>query len=238
MPQIYIEQCISGGWAALKKHPAEGIVGALIYLVICIGMGLIGLAVPFLDTAVSLVIAGPLVGGLTCLFLNMVMERNPQIGDVFKGFSRFTEFLIAHVLLNGCFVPGALMMTLAKVTGSVGLNVFAVLLTLAGLAVYLAFLLPRYGLAFFLLADTGCSVAEAFKQSEVMTRGCRGSVLGMFVLAGLIAAAGAIACGIGILFTIPLAGCAVTVMYRTLKHPAAGQDIPTATIVPPQGPAV
>jgi hypothetical protein len=100
-----------------------------------------------------------------------------------------------------------------------GLMVTAGLLLLIVPGVYLA---VRYGLAGFVVADGGADVPEALHRSSELTRGVRGRLF-LFALAVLgVNLLGALALGVGLLFTVPVSVFASARVYRRLAERVAG----------------
>jgi uncharacterized membrane protein len=93
----------------------------------------------------------------------------------------------------------------------------------------------RYYLVWWILCDDwpNMGVIEAFKLSEIMTRGQRGNLFVLGLLAGLFALAGVLALCVGLLVTGPIAGCAMTHAYLRLKQNYLSQLTPMPVEVPP-----
>lgn len=107
-----------------------------------------------------------------------------------------------------------------------GLIVAVGLLFLIVPGIYLA---VRYGLAPFLVVDRKIDPIEAVRQSAMLTRHARWSLFLLGLLCLGINLLGALACGIGLLFTVPLTVVAATYAYRVLRD--------RAEILRPAGPA-
>ena len=58
---------------------------------------------------------------------------------------------------------------------------------------------------------------DAFRQSAAMTEGRRLQLFWIVFVLGLFAACGFVACGVGILFTMPIAACAFASIYEKLR---------------------
>jgi uncharacterized membrane protein len=224
MYDLTVGQCFSEGWAAMKKHMAPAIVGNLVLLLIWFAMGVI----PYLGSFASLILSGPLMGGMFFLFLNIIMDRNPQIGDVFKGFSRFGAFLGLYWLMAlitlACILPAAILTVIAA-AASEEVGIVVGIVTVLAAIVAMIIIMLRYYFAYFILADDpNCGVIEAFKRSAALTEGYRGTIFLIALVAGLLAMAGYLACLVGIVFTAPLCMCMIAAAYKQLKLIAYGPE--------------
>ena len=91
------------------------------------------------------------------------------------------------------------------------------------------------------IADSGCTPVEAFMASIEKTKGQIFMAIAFYFVIGLVAGIGVLACGVGILFTLPLAYCAIAYVYTDIT--GTGRMIQPApdtpyggTPMPPSGP--
>jgi uncharacterized membrane protein len=263
---INLDQCLREGWNAVMSDPTSAFVGFLIYLIffgvilnvpsfiynICVFFGmplLLWLAAAILLCwLLRIFLQPPFSGGLNILFLNLLYRRRPSATDVFAGFKKYGRFLGAFLLLGllllALLLPGIVILQLARavwnssreaaiVRMAAGIPVF-----LGGLVAYIVCLL-RWMFAPWIIADDWeeGSVITAFKRSAQITLGHRLNLFLVMLVLGLIGAAGLLACCVGVIFTVPIAGCATAAVYNSLKGfycetTAQGQAI-TVTPLPP-----
>jgi prepilin-type processing-associated H-X9-DG protein len=183
-------QVVSDAWKVLKTDPFPIIGTFLLYLIIVMGVSFIR---P-IGRIINLLIAGPLIVGLSRYCLGKI--RNQEIGVVvlFDGFKVFLPALGAYLLIYILTVLGFLF------------------LIVPGIIVALAF-----SLTYFFILDKNMGPLEAMKASFNITKGYRWRVLAIMALCGLINLLGILCLGIGILVTIPLATLALGTLYQRLN---------------------
>ena len=157
-----------------------------------------------MSTVTVFILAGPMLAGLALVTLELrdKKEPKPEAGKVFKGFDYFVHsFLFVAVWGIGIFIASMI------------LGVIPVIGQLASLFVaYAAQAFLMFGL--FLIVDRQMEFWPASQESINTVKTNFWSFFGLSVVAGLIGSIGAIAFGIGIVFTIPIQGCILTVAYR------------------------
>jgi len=150
------------------------------------------------------ILAGPLLAGLALIILELLDGKapKPEAGKVFKGFDYFAHsFLFILVWGVGIFIA------------SIIAGILPVIGQLASLfIVYAAQAFLMFGL--FLIVDRQMDFWPASLQSINTVKTNFWPFFGLSVVAGVIGALGAIAFGIGIVFTIPIQGCILAVAYR------------------------
>jgi hypothetical protein len=150
------------------------------------------------------ILAGPLLAGLALVILELLDGKapKPEAGKVFKGFDYFAHsFLFIVVWGVGIFIA------------SIIAGVLPVIGQLASLfIVYAAQAFLMFGL--FLIVDRQMDFWPASLESINTVKTNFWPFFGLSVVAGVIGALGAIAFGIGIVFTIPIQGCILAVAYR------------------------
>jgi len=149
-------------------------------------------------------LAGPMLAGLVLITLQLLdrKEPPPEAGMVFKGFDYFLQsFLFVIIWGVGLLI------------GSVVLGVIPVIGQLASIAfVYAAQAFLMFGL--FLIVDREMEWLPASKLSINTVKTNFWPFFGVSSVAGILGSLGAIACGIGVVFTIPIQGCILAVAYR------------------------
>ena len=149
-------------------------------------------------------LAGPMLAGLALVTLQLFdrKEPKPEAGKVFKGFDYFLQsFLFIVVWGIGILI------------GSVVLGIIPAIGQLASIAfVYAAQAFLMFGM--FLIVDRQMDWLPASMESINVVKTNFWPFFGLSALAGIIGSIGAIACGIGVVFTIPIQGCILAVAYR------------------------
>lgn len=219
---------VSRGWTAFAQQPGIMIGGSLLYFAI----SFVGGMIPFVSIVFNIVLLPVIMGGYTILVINVVSGRRAEIGDLFAGFNKFGQWLGTYWLL-------ALVMFIAMIPAGVlaviGLGVFsatggtdagdvilAVTISFAVL-VFMACMIAVgliWGLVYWIVADdwNDDSVIAAFKKSAAITRGHRGTLFLVFLVAGLISMAGFLVLFVGAIVTVPLAACILAAAYKELKE--------------------
>ena len=150
------------------------------------------------------ILAGPMLAGLALVTLELRDKKmpKPEAGKVFKGFDHFgPAFLFVVVWGIGIFV------------GSVIVGVMPVIGQLASLfVIYAAQAFLMFGL--FLIVDRQKDFWSASQESINTVKTNFWPFFGLSAVAGFIGGIGAVAFGIGVVFTIPIQGCILTVAYR------------------------
>ena len=188
--QVKFGEWIEGGFNLYKANFGTLVLAAI--FVVVIGAVTAGL------------LAGPMLAGLALITLQLLdrKEPKPEAGKVFKGFDYFLQsFLFVVVWGIGILI------------GSVVLGIIPVIGQLASIAfVYAAQAFLMFGM--FLIVDRQMDWLPASMESIGVVKTNFWPFFGLSAVAGIIGSLGAIACGIGIVFTIPIQGCILAVAYR------------------------
>jgi hypothetical protein len=222
--EVDIGSCFSQGWEVFKAN-AGIMIGAtfLVYLVVIVVN-----VIPYVSVILALVFNGPLLGGLWHFYIRRTRGEEATVGDAFSGFGpRFLPLMlttiVSGILAGFCLVPGiavfaAGVLMMGGFRGGpphlgVPVSVGGGLLFVAGIvgAVYLS-TVWFYALA--LVADKGLNFWAAMQLSRrVVGKHWWMNFLLIFV-SGLVAAAGLLACGVGVLVTGPLYLAILTQHYQ------------------------
>lgn len=176
-----------------------------------------------LSAVTFFVLAGPMMAGVLLITLSLLdrKEPKPQVGDVFKGFDYFlNSFLFVIVWGVGL--------------GIIGLILF--LIPCVGMLVAIAlFFAAQAFLMFgpFLIVDKQMDFWPASMESFNKVKTNFWPFLALALVAGIIGGIGQIACGIGIVLTLPIQVCILAVAYREVysdaKAPADDAGKPFAS---------
>lgn len=168
------------------------------------------------------ILAGPLTVGMALLVLRLVDgdPDKPDVGALFKGFA--------------FFLPSFLFTLVWGLLAFVALTLLALVPCLGNIAGFALMLCLSTALTFgyFLMGDRGLDFWSASKESFAMVRDSFLPFLGLVTVAGLIADAGMLLCGIGMFFTIPVFFCVMAVAYRETLAQLAGPPAEEAEVAP------
>lgn len=237
--ELDIMGCISRAWTVLTANFWLLVGGGAIYLLI-VG-GLSGFAqIPFvglLFSLASLLITGPLIGGLYIFEQRILRGQGAEVGEVFAGFRNFGQLLLAYIvptLITGAVaLPGIILAVVPAVILSNSHEANPILIVLIAFGVLLA-LVPAVYISICwtftipLVADKRLEFWPAMKASRAQVGRHWWMVLGLFIVIGLINFAGLLACCIGLFVTTPLCVLALLCAYETLFTPRTAQSGPGA----------
>lgn len=167
-------------------------------------VGIIPGSMPKIGFLFSLILGGPFTFGLSCYFLKFTRNTNPELEELFKGFSIFGKTFIAYLLM--------VVFTL----------LWAILLIVPGIIAAFS-----YSMTFYIMADNKeMSAQDAIRKSKELMTGnkyryfrliCR--FIGWFLL-------GIVTIGIGFLWIMPYFMVSNTRFYESLIQPENTQVNP------------
>jgi hypothetical protein len=188
--QVKFGDWIEGGFKLYKDNFGTLVLASIFVVVI--------------GTVTAGLLAGPMLAGLVFVTLQLLdrSDPRPEAGKVFKGFDYFLQsFLFVVVWGIGILI------------GSVILGIIPVIGQLASIAfVYAAQAFLMFGM--FLIVDRQMGWLPASTESINVVKTNFWPFFGLSAIAGIIGSLGAIAFGIGVVFTIPIQGCILAVAYR------------------------
>jgi hypothetical protein len=188
---VKFSEWIQQGWELYKANIGVWIVASLLAVLISL--------------ATATILSGPMMAGLVWMALALVdrKEPKPQIGDVFKGFDYFLlSFLF--FLVWGIIMLAISVISLIPCIGTLVVIAVSIVLHTA----------LMFGL--FLIVDKKMEFWPASMLSLNVVKPNFFPFLGLLVVAMLIGHVGAIACGIGVIVTMPIAVCILAVAYRNV----------------------
>ena len=182
---------IQQGWELYKANIGIWIVASLLAIVI--------------SGATIGILSGPMMAGLAWMALSMVDRKDPkpQMGDVFKGFDYFLQSFL-FFLVWGIIMLAISFISLIPCIGALVVIVVSITLHTA----------LMFGL--FLIVDKKMDFWPASMLSLNVVKPNFFPFLGLLVVAMLIGHVGAIACGIGVIVTMPITVCILAVAYRNV----------------------
>ena len=222
--------CVSDGFDAFKTN----IGGCILFSIVFFIVFAIGMAIPL----VNLFLMGPLAGGALLFFIRQARGLANGVGDVFAGFNNVTQLMLWMIVIVFIMilatVPGNLLIyfgaasfyagILEAIKGFFQTGEFA-FPSLAGasiLVILLGHFLIFAATNFFavkwifsgpLVVDKGLGFWEAMQASSAKVKGQWWKLFGLLLVTNLIASLGACVLCIGMLFTIPIAACAMGSCY-------------------------
>jgi hypothetical protein len=225
---LNIGHCISRGWELLKNNFGVVFGGTALFLVIQVAMSVLA-NIPILGILISLasiVLAGPLMGGLYYFFLRNIRGRG-TIEDVFAGFRiNFVQLMLGYIvsLVISAFVaaPGFLILGFSIFTAIFRQQVPTTLQILGAALGFVLFIIPMIFLgvswmfSLALIIDKQMGFWRAMETSRKMVGKHWWMVFGFLIVAALINVVGVLACCIGLLFTMPISIGATMYAYEDI----------------------
>ena len=240
--ELDIGGCIGRGWELVKTNMNLLFVGTLLYLLIEVAIG--GLAnIPVIGAVFSIanfVISGPLLGGVFYLFIGVIRGAPVEIGDIFAGFRRafgqlFLGTLLQGLLVGACLIPFLVVFLIkfmplishlqglqhgtppdAETLNALKSILFTTLPVLLVCAIPATYLSVCWKFTLPLIIDRQLEFWPAMKTSFKQVNRHWWQVFGLVIVIGLVNLSGALACCVGLLFTIPIGFAALMYAYETL----------------------
>jgi uncharacterized membrane protein len=225
---LRIGSCFSRGWELLKSDFGLVFGATLAFLGIQFAIGMLG-AIPILGPLISLasiVVYGPLNGGLYYFYLKKIRNQPAEVGDIFAGFRRsFAQLMLAQIVITAlaclAMIPGGILVAISVVpmiihgAPSPGL----IILALAGAVLAVApaaYLGVSWLYAVPLVIDKQLEFWPAMETSRKVVAKHWWHVFGLMLVAGLLNLAGLLVCCVGMWITFPIALGAITYAYEDL----------------------
>jgi uncharacterized membrane protein len=201
---IRVGDAVSYGWNSYWKNVGPLVVIAIVVIAINLVVGLIAQATGS--------VAGQIIVQFIGFFLSMLISLGwirvslevtrgvkPEVGDLFK-FDGYGPYILASLLFALGFYVGLILCIVPGI-------IFAV----------------AFGFYGFVIAERGegVGVMDSLKESADLTRGNRWQLFGLGLVLVLINLAGALACGVGLIFTLGITIVAWAYVYRTLRGETA-----------------
>jgi uncharacterized membrane protein len=228
-----IGEVLGEAWDAYKKHPVP-LSAALLITVLIFAVPVLAAMAIFIgpqmgkvansgalsrQMQVGVLAASPAMilfyafmeGGLTRLWLTAARGGEPELGTMFSGADRFVKLAILRFLLQ---LPSLAGMGLALLGLPPALG--GALSSLGSLAGILIAVLEALGLFFapFYIVDQNLGPIAALQTSWKNGAGQRGQIFLAAIVAGALAGASIMCCGIGALVGYPTVYIAAAIVYR------------------------
>jgi len=170
-----------------------------------LGLLIVASLIAVLLTAVTLgILGGPMSAGMVLIVLKLRdgSQPPPVAGDVFQGFQYFLPSFLFFIVWGLIILAGTVILSFIPCLGQIA----SICLCLAAGA----FLM--FGL--FLIVDKKMDFWTASMASIDKVKPAFFPFLGLAVVAGIIGYIGALACGIGVIITMPIYFTILAVTYR------------------------
>lgn len=191
-PMVKFGEWIEAGFSLYKENFVVLVLANLIAVIL---------------SAVTLgILSGPMLAGLIFIVLGIIDKKEPksEIGDVFKGFEYFLDAFLFVIIWGAISIAVTLLLNFIPCAGQV-LSVFVSIIICT---------LIMFGL--FLIVDRKMSFWPASLASINLVKTNFFPFAGLMIVAGVLGYVGALACGIGIIITMPIATCIIALAYRDL----------------------
>lgn len=218
--------CISEGFNFIKSNYWLFFAMGIVNLIIVIAAN----QVPYIGSIINILVSGALVCGIYIALLAQRRGENVPFQLMFEGFSRiFQTTLITLISSIPWFIFGIVIYFFIplpsiqpnpenpmEVFNAIFNRAFIVPLVLSYLVVMLMGLVVSLLLFFALplIADRDTGIAETIKLSVNAALGNIGGLLLLLLLEILLSIAGALVCGVGIFFVLPVIYAANIVAYQ------------------------
>lgn len=215
-----IGSVLSRAWELVKGNfwPTLGVtvLGSLIF------MG--ASQIPFLGIVAAFLVQPQIIAGLYWYFLRQFRGEEATLNNIFDGFRRgygqqALYMLFASLLMFLCMLPFLIPMivsgAMAEKTPSTG----------GAIAMIVGFIVTFAAIYFFtiswiftplLILDKGLKAMEAMKLSFRVTQLRFWKLVGFFLVMGLLACAGVVACCVGIFVVMPVMYAAIARLYEDI----------------------
>lgn len=193
---------------SLRGRWGTAIGAVAVYLVIIISLQ----NIKDIGPIVSLLVSGPLVGGLAIFFLTMSRGGEAKFEQLFGGFRSYPTYLVAYLLIL------------------VFVLLWSILLIVPGIIAAIS-----YSMTYYIIADNPTiSASDALRRSREMMNGNKGKYFSLMLRFIGWAILSVLSCGIGFLWLLPYIQVSTAKFYDDIK---ADRPIVEPVAEPVAGPA-
>lgn len=242
---IDIGGCISGGWGTFFQNPWALLGGSLLAWFLL----MVATVIPFVGVFAQWLLFGPLMGGVSILYLTQVRRGSTDVGLIFSAFGpRFWQHVLVYLVqvlmqlalmlpLFGAFFGVAMAFGFAghnkpdldQFKTAMGAGAFT-LVFLIGFVIW-AVMMAVTILWFFavpLVADKGYGFWEALQLSRKMVARHFWWTLLFFLAVWGVSVLGVFACFVGMFISLPVAYAAITLWYENVFGRLRPKTVQTA----------
>lgn len=156
-----------------------------------------------LSAATAGILAGPMMAGMILITLRLLRGQSPKpsVSALFDGFSHFLQMFLFCLVWFVIIFGASFVINLIPCIGQIASIAGA--LALGALLMFAPYLIVDRGLGFWPASTTSMDAVKA----------AFWPLLGFSVVTQILGQIGAIACVVGIVFTLPIMVCAMSVAY-------------------------
>ena len=242
--ELDIGGCISRGWELVKGNFGTLFIPVLIYFLIEMAIGALG-KIPLVGPIFSisnLFITGPLMAGVFYIFIRAIRNEPAELGNIFAGFrggfwQLFLGYVVPALAYLACMLPFLVIYfmkvmpilsqlkhtnpndmqdALPQIMPALKSVFFTSLPILFICMIPVIYLTVNWQFTLPLIIDKKMSFWPAMKASWKMVHKHWWHLFGLVVVIGLLNIAGALACCIGLMFTLPVGFAALMYAYETI----------------------
>jgi hypothetical protein len=218
--EVNIGSCISRGWRLVKGNLGLT-VGATLLVMLCNqASGFI----PFLGIILSILVQGPLLGGLNVFYLKLIRGEPAGMADAFSGFSKkfwplCGTFVLMMLLVYAFVIPAVAILapSLIKMQSGSAPDFSPLFFVLLGIGLLgMLWLAISFIFALPLCADLELGPWNALRASFRVVSRHWFAVFGLVFVGGLLSMLGLIACIVGVFLTMPIFYAATLYAYEDI----------------------
>jgi uncharacterized membrane protein len=202
-----IGRSIREGFENTKRHAAVAI-GVFVLAGLCMGLSAI--------TIIGYFVLIPVLGWGLVKFLLALHDGNPQVSDLFSGFSNYGTVLgrtlLAAIILGAIGVASESLVFVGQYMKSLPIQALGWVVYAAAIALVLG----RLYFAFFFIVDKDMPAVQALSAAWQATQGKGLKIFALMIISGLLGALGMLALCIGVLFTLPMSYAIYASAYRQM----------------------
>jgi uncharacterized membrane protein len=151
--------------------------------------------------------------GWVKIALKIVDGQKPENKDYFGSIQLFLGYIGYMIIAGLVFVPAGVVIALGAM---LSLGILSSLLILAGI-LWIFYAILKVWPGVYVIVDEKKGPVDALKTSWSITSGKEFSILGAFILMGLLNLLGLILLVVGLLFTVPMTAVACAGLYRKIR---------------------
>lgn len=172
------------------------------------------------------ILMAPMMAGMVLIVLRLLRGQTPKpdVSTLFEGFNHFLPALLLFVVWGVLIFGGTLLIGWIPCIGRV-------LPAVAGLVLGALLMF-----ALFLIVDRGMDFWPASMASIAAVKPAFGPLLGYSIVISLLGQIGVLACGIGLIFTLPIYFCGLAVAYEQYMREETPATPPADMSPPPEPP--
>ncbi|MDO9542910.1 MAG: hypothetical protein Q7J98_11395 [Kiritimatiellia bacterium] len=191
-PMVKFGEWIQAGFSLYRDNFVVLVLSALIATIL---------------SAVTLgILTGPMFAGLIIITLGCLDKKEPksEIGDIFKGFEYFLDAFLFVIIWGAISIAVTLLLNLIPCAGQI-------------LSVFVSVIISTFVMfGLFLIVDRKMNFWPASMASINLVKTNFFPFAGLMIVAGVLGHIGVLACGIGIIITVPITVCIIAAAYRDL----------------------